>query len=100
MTEKIYIRVAGALVLKDPQTRDPAKRYSAISNHADGSPQVVEMTDDEQNAREAEEAAFTVKREIDWPANERERLRLQAKSLEEAGDHLGAMQLRLKALET
>jgi hypothetical protein len=39
-------------------------------------------------------------RAIDWPGNERERLRLEAKSLEEAGDHLGAMQLRLKALET
>lgn len=38
-------------------------------------------------------------RVIDWPANERERLRFEAKSLEDAGDHVGAIKLRLQALE-
>jgi hypothetical protein len=52
-----------------------------------------------QDAGNEPEDAPASERTIDWAAGERERLRLQAKSLEESGDQLGAMQLRLKALE-
>lgn len=57
MSEIIYIRADGVLIEKDPQERAAGKLYTGLANAADGTPRVVEMTADEQAARETEEAA-------------------------------------------